>query len=139
LLVAAAGGHAACVELLLRVGARTGAVDATRASALHLAVTAGSLSCVELLLAAGAEPGPIDALGRTPAALAESLPEPLGSQLRQLFERAQVIDRLALDAATRAAERTQRASLVVVHSHQVLADGTAGARGSGGMGADTFL
>jgi hypothetical protein len=79
------------------------------------------------------------ALGRTPAALAESLPEPLGSQLRQLFERAQVIDRLALDAATRAAERTQRASLVVVHSHQVLADGTAGARGSGGMGADTFL
>ena len=137
LLVAAAGGHAACVELLLRVGARTGAVDATRASALHLAVTAGSLSCVELLLAAGAEPGPIDALGRTPAALAERLPEPLGSQLRQLFERAQVIDRLALDAATRAAERTQRASLV--HSHQVLADGTAGARGSGGVGADTFL
>jgi hypothetical protein len=137
LLAAAAGGHAACVELLLRVGARTGAVDATRASALHLAVTAGSLSCVELLLAAGAEPGPIDALGRTPAALAESLPEPLGSQLRQLFERAQVIDRLALDAATRAAERTQRASLV--HSHQVLADGTAGARGSGGMGADNFL
>jgi len=136
LLVAAAGGHAACVELLLRVGARTGAVDATRASALHLAVTAGSLSCVELLLAAGAEPGPIDALGRTPAALAERLPEPLGSQLRQLFERAQVIDRLALDAATRAAERTQRASLV--HSHQVLADGTAGARGSGSR-ADTFL
>ena len=112
LLAAAAGGHAACVKLLLRVGARTDAVDATRASALHFAVTAGSLSCVELLLEAGAEPGPIDALRRTPAALAGSLPEPLGSQLRQLFERAQVIDRLALDAATRAAERTQRASLV---------------------------
>ncbi|NXG03245.1 ASB1 protein, partial [Sakesphorus luctuosus] len=56
LRLAATAGHGACVELLLRHGARPDLVDVKGQTALYVAVLNGHLECARILLEAGADP-----------------------------------------------------------------------------------
>lgn len=69
LVAAASGGHVACVELLLSLGADPNSQDSQENTALHsLAAGAadGMLEMMALLLQAGADPGRTNRLGETP-------------------------------------------------------------------------
>jgi ankyrin repeat protein len=66
LAVAAAGGHAAVVRLLLARGADASARDEDADTAVKHAATGGHVDALDALLAAGASPSPADDDGWTP-------------------------------------------------------------------------
>ncbi|MFN2427137.1 MAG: ankyrin repeat domain-containing protein [Candidatus Binatia bacterium] len=72
LMIAAAGGQHAIVDLLLRAGAPVDQRNAAGRTALLFAAFYARASVVSLLLAAGADPDLADELGQTPIMLAEA-------------------------------------------------------------------
>lgn len=64
--LAAKGGHADVVALLLSNGAKVDAIDYRGQSALHLAARGGYYSACDRLLEAGADPNLADSRGDTP-------------------------------------------------------------------------
>lgn len=62
--IAAAEGHAACISLLLRAGARSDARDGDGRSPLHIATLMGHVPSVEALVQGGAILGLEDTVAR---------------------------------------------------------------------------
>lgn len=73
LMLAAYGGHAGIVAILVRAGASLAVVDHEHMTALHWACAQGHAEAVRSLLEGGAPIDPEDARGRTPLAIAQRL------------------------------------------------------------------
>ena len=87
LMIAAAGGQTAIVELLLNAGAPANQRNGAGRTALSFAAFYGRSQAVALLLGAGADPDAADILGQNPLMLAEAGGDPATIQILRNLRR----------------------------------------------------